>query len=193
MMALDEIGAPFSIGTLEVEATNLTSYTAPCMSDCRNLLVTKLAITLTDKVVSLKQSSLLRTVVIEIKFGYLRGCLRRGDRAQRDSDGRHPGGICEELFQHRRVVMVSVCRDTTVFRMLRGNVDRLARDTVGIPKGWATQLRWVYGEPLQEVGQLDDGWVSVIERAPVVLSDEIARQHDLVAGPRRVGCGYYET
>jgi hypothetical protein len=41
--------------------------------------------------------------------------------------------------------------------------------------------------------QLDYGRVSVVERAPVVLPDEIASQHNLIPGPRRVGLGHYKT
>jgi hypothetical protein len=71
MMALDEVGASFAVGVLEVEATNLTRDATRCPADCGDLLALKLGITLAGKVTSLKQPSFVHGSVIKIELSYL--------------------------------------------------------------------------------------------------------------------------
>lgn len=85
------------------------------------------------------------------------------------------------------------CRHAGIVRVLCGNIDGFARDAVWVPEGRAPQLGWVYRKLPQEFGQFDYGRVSVVEPTPVVLSDEIASEHDFVSGPWWVGLGHDET
>jgi hypothetical protein len=41
VMPLDEVGASFAVGVLEVEATNLTRNVTRCPPDCGDLLASK--------------------------------------------------------------------------------------------------------------------------------------------------------
>jgi hypothetical protein len=192
-MTLDEVDAPFSVGVLKVEAADLTSDTARAPASFRDLLAAKRGIALAGEMASFKQPTLIGGGVVEVKVWYLGGCPGVGERAQRGCDGGHPVGVREELLQHHCIVPVAVCRHAGIVRVLGGNVDGLARNAVWIPERRAPQLRWVDRELPQEVGQFDYGRVSVVERAPVVLSDKIASEHDFVPGPRWVGLGHDET